>query len=237
MKFIDLCKNILWGGALFSLVSVLPGCASDSGSHYVVYNDNYSQYLRFSLSVNPNGRIDLDGKGTYAILLNSEGQAIEVTDPDTFTDFIRFDGINFDWYSRQANLPNTGFTFNLVGTLNPESSITSDGRTLNVILDVLDSSTYLNQYIVSSKFTAQAVTTDNTSDAYLGRVIDFLGNDLNTNSLQTLTIDKFYGIDSPIPSLYPNDYLNDWITHNDLDPDFPYVNFDIDTFEVSFEQR
>lgn len=217
------------------MVSVcLPGCASDSGSGTVHYDGR--SYLRFSMTVNSNGKIDTDGRGMYAILLNSQGESIEVTDSDTFTDFIRFDGINFDWYTRQANLPNAGFTFYQVGSMNPEGSISSDGRTLNITVDTSDTNTYFNQYIVSSKFTAQAVTTDCTDDSYLGRIIDHMGDDINSNSLNTVTVSKDIGVTAPIPSIYPNDYLTDWITHNDLDADFPYVNFDIDTFEISVVQ-
>ena len=225
-----------WAGLVACTLGVavlcLGGCASDSGGN-VTYTGGGGRFLRFSLTVNPNRRIDTEGRGCYAILLNSEGRPIEVTDSDTFTDFIRFDGINFDWFTRQANLPNAGFTFYQVGSLNPEGSISSDGRTLNITLDPYDSNIYLNQYIVNSTFSAQPVTTDNTSDAYLGRVLDHMGDNLNTNSLSTLNIDKFTGIISPIPSFYPNDNLNDWIMRNDLDTDFPYTNFDIDTFEVT----
>lgn len=232
-------KSAILGGALAlflggAVVLGVGGCASDTGPKYSsIPNSSGSPCLRFTLTVNPNGKIDTEGNGFYAILLNSTGSTIEVTDSDTFTDFIRFDGINFDWYTRQANLPNAGFTFYQVGSLNPEGSISSDGRSINILLDTYDSNTYLNQYIVNSNFSAQVVTTDNTSDAYLGRVIDFMGDNLNSNSLYTLSIDKLYGIISPFPSLYPNDYINDWISHNDLDAAFPYANFDIDTFEVS----
>lgn len=232
-------KSVILSGALAFFLSGaalvgVSGCASDIGPKYSsIPNSSGSPYLCFTLTVNPNGRIDTEGNGLYAILLNSIGNPIEVTDSDTFTDFIRFDGINFDWYTRQANLPNAGFTFNQVGSLNPDSSISSDGRSINIFLDTCDSNTYLNQYIVNSNFSAQVVTTDNKSNDYLGRVIDFMGDNLNSNSSYTLTIDKLYGIVSPIPSIYPNDYLNDWIPHNDLDPAFPYANFDIATFEVS----
>ncbi|MGM9998395.1 MAG: hypothetical protein ACI38Q_03215 [Candidatus Bruticola sp.] len=220
----------LLGGAIMTLV----GCASDTGPNVPsIPNINGSPCLRFTITVNPYGHIDTEGNGVYAILLNSLGNSIEVTDSDTFTDFIRFDGVDFDWYTRQANLPNAGFTFYQVGSLNPEASISSDGRSINILLDPYDSNTYLSQYIVNSNFSAQVVTTDNTSDAYLGRVIDFMGDNLNSNSLYTLSVDKFFGLIDPIPSLYPNDYLNDWISHNDLDAAFPYANFDIETFEIS----
>ncbi|MGM9991289.1 MAG: hypothetical protein ACI376_00330 [Candidatus Bruticola sp.] len=222
--------SLLLGGVLITL----SGCASDIGPQTPPINNiNGSPCLRFTITVNPYGRIDTEGNGCYAILLNSLGSSIEVTDSDTFTDFIRFNGIDFDWYTRQANLPNAGFTFYQVGSLNPEASISSDGRSLNILLDPYDSNTYLSQYIVNSNFSAQVVTTDNTSDAYLGRVIDFMGDNLNSNSLYTLSIDKFFGLIDPVPSLYPNDYLNDWISHNDLDAAFPYANFDIATFEIS----
>ncbi len=216
---------ILWGNG---------GCASDSDSYSSLPSAGGGQYLRFSLTVNANGTIDREGNGYYAILLNSQGEAIEVTNSDTFTDFIRFDGVHFDWFTRMANLPNAGFTFYQVGSLSPESSISGDGRTINILLDPYDPNIYLNQYIRSSKFSAQAVTTDSDPDSYLGRVIDFMGDNINSNSLQTLLVDKFLGAVTPYPTFHPYDNTNDWIEHGDLGGDFPYVNFDIERFEVWF---
>ena len=134
-------KSAVLGGALTFFLSGavilgIGGCASDTGPKFSsIPNSSGSPCLRFTLTVNPNGKIDTESNGFYAILLNSTGSAIEVTDSDTFTNFIRFDGINFDWYTRQANLPNAGFTFYQVGSLNPEGSISSDGRSINILLD------------------------------------------------------------------------------------------------------
>ena len=57
---------------------------------------------------------------------------------------------------------------------------------------------------------------------------------INSNSLQTLLVDKFLGAVTPYPTFHPYDNTNDWIEHGDLGGDFPYVNFDIERFEVWF---
>ncbi|MCR5661033.1 MAG: hypothetical protein K6G50_02760 [bacterium] len=210
--------------------SFIGGCASDSSNIAI---KNTEHLLTFTVTVNSNGVIDQTGNGYYAILLNSQGNAIEVTDLDTFTDIIRYDGINFDWYTRQANLPNPGFTFTHVGSLNHSSSISSDGTQLQVVIDLSDSTNYLSQHISADKFTAHLMTTDNYESAILGRVLDTMGESISSNSLQTVLVDKLLGAIEPFPTYYPDDPLNDWITRNDLDPDFPYTNFDIARFEIT----
>lgn len=231
------CSSICIAAALTSGL-LLSGCASDKGTNSVVkVGGNFAHYLHFNLTVNSNARIDLDGNGIYAFLLNSQGEPIEVTDIDTFTDFISFDGINLDWYTRQANLPNAGFTFTQVGSLNTEGSISDDGRSLNIVLNLSDENCHLNQYIVSDQFTCQAITTDALDEAYLGRILDNVGSGLNYNTQQTLTVSKIQGVIDPVPSMYPNDDLNDWITRNDLPSDFPYSNFDIASFTVETYQQ
>ena len=190
--------------------------------------------LTFRLSVNPNGSIDRTGRGFYAVLINAQGTQIEATDLDTFTDFIRFDGQNFDWYHRLADVGNPGFTFVQVGNLSGQARVTPDGKTIEMVVDTSQSTNFINQFVPSNRFTAHAITTDSTGGAFLGRVLDTLGQgpNLDSNSLQTLAIQKGTGALNPFPPAYPNDPNGDFITKSDLSGSFPYVNFDIVRFEV-----
>lgn len=191
--------------------------------------------LVFELTVNPNGTIDTSGRGYYVILFNAQGEAIEVTDLDTFTDFIRFDGTNVNWFHRLGNAPNPGFTFVNAGTLNAVSSLSEDGRTWRVVLDAGDPGNFLSQFVAAATFTIQVVTTDSFQGAIIGRVLDTLGQgpDLDGNSLNTVTVRKGAGPVGPLPPFFPGDALNDFITHSGLGADFPYPNFDIATFQVT----
>lgn len=194
-----------------------------------------NRLLEFRLTVNPNGQIDTTGRGYYLIFLNANGQPIEVTDLDTFTDFIRFDGRNFDFFHRQLNQPNAGFNFVQVGSLAGSAQISPDGRSIDVVLDVGESTSFLNQFIVANTFTAHAGTTDNFQGAFVGRLIDTLGQgpNIGSNSLQTITVRKGSGAIDPRPQSYPIDAQADHIIQNDLAADFPYQNFDIVRFEVT----
>lgn len=192
------------------------------------------RFLEFRIAINPNGTVDRTGRGIYAILLNAQGTPIEVTDLDTFTDVIRFDGQNFDWYHRLAEIPNPGFTFGQVGPLSGQAQVLPDGKTLQVVIDLGESTSFLNQFVPVSVFTAHVVTTDTTGGAFLGRILDTQGQgpNIDSNSLQTITIRRGEGATQPIPQSYPFDPLNDYVTHSDLPTDFPYSNFDITRFEV-----
>lgn len=191
--------------------------------------------LNFRLTVNPNGQIDLTGRGTYAILINAQGTPIEATDLDTFTDFIRFDGQNFDWFHRLADVGNTGFTFGQVGPLSGQSRVSPDGKTIDIIVDVAESTSFVNQFVPSDVFTAHAITTDTQGGAFLGRLLDTLGQgpNIDNNSLLTVTVRKGEGAAQPLSAAYPFDPLVDTVVHNDLGGDFPYANFDIVRFEVT----
>ena len=197
--------------------------------------DNGKRLLVFSMTVNPNGNVDRTGRGIYAVLLNAQGTPIEATDIDTFTDFIRFDGQNFDWYHRLAEVPNPGFTFVQVGPLAGQAQVTPDGKTIEIVLDIGESTSFINQFIPANSFTAHAVTTDSAGGQFLGRLIDTLGQgpNIDSNSLQTITVRRGEGTTQPIPQSYPFDPLSDAVLHDDLGGDFPYVNFDIVRFEVT----
>ena len=225
--------GICLAALLLSSALLTEGCASHIGDTAIDSWNGDNSFIHFKLSVNPSGSIDRSGSGYYVILLNAKGEEIEVTDTDTFTDFIKYDGVNFDWYTRQANQPNPGWTFAMAGSLNTEGSVSSDGRSIDIAFNLADSGSMLSQYIVSRKFTAHAITTDTYQDSVLGRVIDVMGDSLNGNSLQTVLVSKLKGAVEPFPTYYPNDRLNDWITHSDLDTQFPYVNYDIDKLEIT----
>lgn len=226
--------------ALASTLTLMLGCASDGGrgsnhnaDDQTTIPSTAKKLLTFKLSVNPNGVIDRTGRGIYAILLNAQGTPIEATDIDTFTDFIRYDGQNFEWYHRLAQVPNPGFTFVLVGTLGGQARVSPDGKTIEATLDLDEPTSFINQFIPATRFTAHAVTTDSGGN-FLGRLIDTLGQgpNIGTNSLQTLTVKRGEGASAPLPGSYPFDPLHDIVVHDDLGGDFPYANFDIARFEI-----
>ncbi len=222
------------------------GCASEGGDglnragndplgNGVTFTSNDLRLLTFRFAVNPNGQIDRTGRGIYAILLNAQGTPIEATDLDTFTDFIRFDGQTFDWYHRLAEVPNPGFTFGQVGPLSGQAFVNPDGKSVEIVLDLGESTSFINQFIPANVFTAQVITTDTAGGAFLGRLLDTMGQgpNIDSNSLQTVTVGRGEGATQPIPQSYPFDPLGDTVTHSDLGGDYPYANFDIVRFEVT----
>lgn len=223
------------------LAPLLGGCASGSGGGSGSSSTSSSSSsssgggtvsrLQFRLTVNDNGVIEAS-QGLYAIVFNSFGDPIDVTARDKFTDFLVYDSNNLVWYTRQTSSTDNSFTFVASGTATQSMSFTPDRRTLLVTFDPQDVSSPLNQFIKSSRFTCVAVTTDRSG--YLGRVIDTLGPgpDLAHDTLYTLTVDKSLGAVSPLPASYPSDPLQDWIVQADNPPTFPYVNYDIQSFEV-----
>lgn len=187
------------------------------------------------MTINPNGIIDTSGRGYYIILLNSFNQPIECTDLDTFSDFIRFDGVTWNWFHRQAQAPRPGFQFFTAANLNLAGRIQPDLRSIEVILDLGDQTNVLNQFILGNNFTLHALTCDNFRQGLIGRPLDTLGQgpDLAKNTLQTVRVSKTQGIIPPFPQFYPSDPLNDWKVHSDLASDFQYPNFDISRLEVN----
>ncbi|MEW6278571.1 MAG: hypothetical protein AB1758_08125 [Candidatus Eremiobacterota bacterium] len=214
------------------------GCASGPSAENPVtaatQPDGTPALLSFTLRVNPNGAVDTSGRGYYVVLFNAMGDPIEVTDVDTFTDFMRFDGRSLDWFHRQANLPNPGFSFVQVGSLNQSWRI-SDAQSLTIVLDNNDPNNLLNQFITAQRFSAHLATTDNFQGANIGRILDTLGQGpgIDANSLQTVQLDKVAGALNPLPQFFPDDPINDWIARDDLGADFPFPNFDVVKFEVN----
>lgn len=192
--------------------------------------------LTFTIKVNERGEIDDGSNGYYAILLNGFSEDIEVTNYETFTDFIRYDGFNFTWYHRQGNVPSPGYTWVDAGNMNSEGLVSGDGKSIVVRMDLNDSTNLFNQYIESKRFSVHVVTTDRDS-ALLGRTIDTLGQGpaIDGNALYTVFFDRTTGILTPEPPSYPSDPLDDYSEKPGLGDDFPYKNFDIESFTVELE--
>lgn len=191
--------------------------------------------LAVTLTLNPNGLVDTSGRGYYIILFNSFNQPIECTDLDTFSDFVRFDGINTMWFHRQARAPRPGFQFFQAANLNFASRIQPDMRSLEIVFDLGEPTNVLNQFLTTPAFTVHALTSDNYRQGLIGRPLDTLGQgpDLGKNTLQTVRVNKTQGIIPPFPQFYPSDPLDDVKNHTDLPADFPYANFDISRLEVN----
>jgi len=190
--------------------------------------------IYFTFSVNPAGKIDLEGRGYYALLFNQDANPIEVSNPDSFTDFIRFDGMQFIWFHRQDNVPPPGYTWVSAGNINRFGHISSDNRTITLIFDLNDPTLLFNQYLPNPCFSVHLLTCSNEKGAYLGKVIDTLGlgPSILNNSLNTVYVNSQQGSLTPYPPFYPMDPLNDWAKQENLPPDFPYKNFDLYRFEI-----
>ncbi|MHB2017247.1 MAG: hypothetical protein ACYCW6_09905 [Candidatus Xenobia bacterium] len=215
------------------------GCAAGPSVGSTGGSLSGTNLMTFTLSVNPSGVIDTAGNGYYCILFNTNGDPIEVTDLDTFTDMVRFDGFNFSWYHRQELVPAPGFLLNFIANVNDNGRLLSDGSTLQLTFNAGDQTSPFNQFLVGTRFTCHVCTTDATGGAVRGRVLDCLGPgpSLDNNSAFTVTADKILGPISPLPVGFPNDELNDFIIEPDLPPDFPYLNFDINTFDVTVQHE
>jgi len=195
------------------------------------------RFIVFDLEVNPKGGIDFEGRGYYVILFSNLSQAIEVTNPETFTDFIRYDGMNFLWFHRQDNVPPPGFNWVLAGNINRYCGVSSDNRKITVVFNLDDPGIFFNQYLNNPCFSMHVVTSDTFKGAFIGRTIDTLGQgpEVIDNSLNTLYVNRELGVLTPYPAFYPIDPLKDWITIKDLPSDFPYEEFDI--FRINVERR
>jgi hypothetical protein len=218
---------------LFTIAAVISmifsSCATDGPEGWG------NRILRITLKVPDNTYIDTTGRGYYAVLFNNFAEQIQVTDYETFTDFIRYDGFNFTWFHRQGNVPAPGYTWVAAGNLNATSSVSSDGTSLIIRIDLSDSANLFNQFITTQRFTMHALTTD-SNNQLLGRVIDTIGQgpSVEANSLYTVKFDVLTGILSPPPPNYPWDPIGDWDEKPDM-PGFPYQNYDIEMFSVELE--
>jgi hypothetical protein len=195
------------------------------------------QYVNFFLRLNDAGRISTGGY--YVILLNSSVEAIEVTNPGTYTDAIRLYidptvGPTHSWLHRIPSVPGPGYEFVITSRLDEYASISSDWKSVTYTFNNNDPSVIFNQYMLN-RFTAHAMTTDTYHNAILGRVLDTLGPgpDTTHNDLYSILVDKLLGPQNPLPPNYPSDTLYDWATKGDLPADFNYINFDIESFQIN----
>lgn len=204
------------------------GCASGGTS-------NSQDVLRITLKISEYGNIDTQSYGYYAILFNSLSEPIEVTNYETFTDFIRYDGANFIWFHRQGNVPSPGYTWVNAGTINSSASISSDGSSIVIRIPLKDDTHPFNRYIESNRFTSHVLTTD-ASNSLLGKAIDTLGTgpSFSGNTEYTIFFDKTSGILEPVPPNYPEDPVGDYKTL-DGQPNFPYDDYDIEKFKMELE--
>ncbi|MCL5038040.1 MAG: hypothetical protein M1269_13150 [Chloroflexi bacterium] len=195
------------------------------------------RFLVITFAVNDRGHIDIDGNGFYVILFNNNGNPIEVTNPDTYTDFIRFDGFNFEWFHRRDNIPPPGYTWIAAGNLNRLAHISSDEREFKILLDLENPNMQFLRYITNNRFTIHGMTCTLEGSSILGKVLDFegIGPGLDQNDLNTIQVNRFTGALQPLPPFYPSDPLNDITKHEGLGEGFPYDNFDIRIFEISVQ--
>lgn len=187
--------------------------------------------IQFALTVNDEGEFD-SVNGYYAIAVNAFNQPIDVSNNETFSDFMVYDGVNTLWYHRQTIPSQSLFNFVPVALINQDVSFSDDRHTMLITFSLSDATSPLSQF-VGTTFTADAFTTDR--NGILGRVLDTMGPgpSLDNDTQYTYFCDKQLGVVNPVPNNFPNDRLNDWITQPDLGAAFPYVNFDIKRFEVT----
>lgn len=188
-------------------------------------------FVQFALTINPAGSFD-SVNGFYNICFNSFDTAIDVSNTETFTDFIQYDGTNLIWYNRKTLGDGTIFQFFPVAQINQDLSFSEDRRTMIVTFDRREITNPFNQFIATNLFTANALTTDR--QGVLGAVIDTMGQgpDLVHDTLFTYFCDKTRGVINPVPPNFPDDPLNDTIVQGQ-GGNFPFVNFDISRFEVT----
>jgi hypothetical protein len=218
---------------LFTVLSA--GCAAGPFPTPTSPGGTAPRYLTFHVQINSTATFSHSGNGYVIILFNANGEPIEVTSIGTFTDFIRYDGTNFTWFHRQGAVPSPGYTFVPAGTVNQFATIAADDKSFDIRFNVNDTSTLLSQYIVAPTFTTHVLTTDSFNAAYIGRVLDTLGQgpSITNNPTFTMTVNKQTGIVPPIPAGYPNDPLNDWIIQPGLAGDYPYASFDLENFQIT----
>jgi hypothetical protein len=195
------------------------------------------QFISFTLRLNDAGR--LSSGGYYIILFNAEVGAIDVTNAGTFTDGIRLSidpalGPSHYWFHKIPAVPGPGYDMVLVTRVDEFATISPDQRSVTYTFNTTDSSIIFNQYL-TNRFTAHALTTDNYAASVIGRVIDTMGPgpDISQNPEYTIVVSKDLGPEKPYPPNYPMDPLLDWCIRDDLGVGFPYVNFDIESFQIN----
>jgi len=195
-------------------------------------------YLSFYVYINDSAILDSGQNGAYIIFLNSFNNDINIQSPDTYTDYIKYDGTNFSWYHREETQPGQ-WEFNFKGTINDSAYIYDNKRGFRIRFDVNDTSNMLNQWITNNAFTMHIATIDSNDPA---RPIDTIGTGpaaIINNTINTIYVSKTLGDAVKPPSQLPGEYPNDPVGLADLategrnyPSDYPILNFDIKTFQI-----
>ena len=229
---------------LFTITLFLTSCASEgssasSGTGYVPYNpnssnssgsssDNSPNYIRFKLSV-PG---EIKGALYYCILINTEGNPIQVDDIGTYTDVIRIcvpDSLDAPRYNWLHRLSDADRILTSITDLTNYVSYSSDKSSVFVIFPLKESSVFKNQ-IQGASFTTQAVIT--TSSKEMGKFIDTLGPDLSSCTHYSFMVNPKSGVvSSSLPSGYPNDSIGDYYESN-IPSSTPNENADLMSYSV-----
>ena len=233
---------------LFTITLFLTSCASEgssasSGTGYVPYNpnsnssgsdssgsssDNSPNYIRFKLSV-PG---EIKGALYYCILINTEGNPIQVDDIGTYTDVIRIcvpDSLDAPRYNWLHRLSDADRILTSITDLTNYVSYSSDKSTVFVTFPLKESSVFKNQ-IQGNSFTTQVLIT--TAQKEVGQFIDTLGPDLSSSTHYSFMVNPNKGVvSSSIPSGYPSDGLNDYYESN-IPDNTPNENADIMSYSV-----
>lgn len=155
--------------------------------------------FQFALTVK--GTIDPSFGGEYAIMMNSQDTAIDVTNNETFDNFMAWDGTHFVWYTRQTNADEE-FDFLPVATIDQNFSTSDDGHTMYATFSLVSDPTNPFATMLENQFTANAATAN--KGTYLGPIIDTLGPSIDENIEFTVFCAKQVGLVTPAPSGYPN---------------------------------
>ena len=208
------------------LVSLfLSSCASEG----TTASQKEGKYMFLSLSV----KGELKGNVYYCILLNSEGNKIQVDDIATFTDVIRYHHASdmspsgFVWYHK-ANPTDNVLTY--ITELDTYASISDDGSTITYTFPLDDKTLPFNNYL-PELFTAQCLVA-NTNGGEIGQYIDTLGPNLSSSTVYTVSVEKTKGpVSATLPAGYPNDGIGDFESST-IPAGMPQENADITSFRI-----
>ena len=237
---------------LLLFILFLVSCASDTSSDnnygYVPYNsydttdsssnsssnsssgssENKPNYIRFRISVAG----EIKGSLYYCVLINTEGDPIQVDDIGTYTDVIKIynpdsiDAPRYHWYHR---LNDADRLLTSITDVNNYVSYSSDKSTLFITFPLNKSSVFKNQ-TQGASFTTQVLIT--TAQKEVGKFIDTLGPDLSSSTLYSFMVNPLKGVVfSSLPAGYPGDSIGDYYEAN-IPRNTPNANADLTGFSV-----
>lgn len=203
----------------------LSSCASEG----TTATQKEGKYMFFSLSV----KGELKGNVYYCILLNSEGNKIQVDDIATFTDVIRYhhpsdsSPAGFVWYHK-TNPSDNVLTY--ITELDIYASISEDKKTITYTFPLDDRSLPFNNYL-PELFSAQCLVA-NTNGGEIGQYIDAMGPNLSASTVYTVVAEKTKGpVTAYLPAGYPNDGVGDY-EPSTIPAGMPPENADITSFRI-----